>query len=93
MLLLSTGDFLAFTELGDLFTPTQLTAGDYHVCALGSLSSSQEIKCWGRNSNGQLGQGIVDSYKGGVLSDMGMYALRLFQSTDLGILFFCCYRR
>ena len=77
MLLLSTGNALLVTDFGDLFTPVQLTAGSAHACA---LSSSQEIKCWGQNSQGQLGQGHSTPQIGGVAADMGMCALCLFSN-------------
>jgi alpha-tubulin suppressor-like RCC1 family protein len=38
---------------------TILGSGAYHVCA--AVGSSQEIYCWGQNSYGQLGIGVIDS--------------------------------
>ena len=35
---------------------TAITAGGYHTC---SLNVSGEMKCWGYNSNGQLGDGTI----------------------------------
>ena len=35
-----------------------ISAGDRHVCA---LLESQEVYCWGRNGNGQLGYGHTDN--------------------------------
>jgi alpha-tubulin suppressor-like RCC1 family protein len=35
-----------------------ISAGDAHVCA---LLETQDVICWGRNSNGQLGYGHTDN--------------------------------
>ncbi len=35
-------------------TPTQVSAGDYHTCA---LLASGAIRCWGENGDGELGMG------------------------------------
>jgi len=36
---------------------TQISAGYFHVCAIGSATSS--VYCWGRNSSGELGNGTT----------------------------------
>ncbi len=41
----------------DLFCADQVSVGDQHACAVGSES----VKCWGRNSSGQLGVGDTDN--------------------------------
>ncbi len=52
-------------EMGDSLTPvplgrpvTAVTAGEHHVCA--RLDNTQ-VKCWGRNTYGQLGIGSTES--------------------------------
>lgn len=39
-------------------TVTQVAAGTYHVCA---LTTAGGVECWGQNSNGQLGTGIMNN--------------------------------
>eukprot|EP01083_Nonionella_stella_P227321 806641_1 len=52
------GDHLPFVELGTGFTPTQIEAGSFHVCA---LSDSGDVKCWGLNTLVQLGYGHTNN--------------------------------
>ncbi len=52
------GDALAFVDLGSGRTATQVAAGEWHTCA---VLDDATVKCWGRNHNGQLGQGDTDS--------------------------------
>ena len=39
---------------GSIFTDTTLSSGYYHTCA---ILDNGDLKCWGRDSNGQLGNG------------------------------------
>ena len=59
--LLGNGTQTTFTPLAvdvsGLSNATKLVAGDTHTCALGS---DQMVRCWGKNSNGQLGNGTTD---------------------------------
>eukprot|EP01083_Nonionella_stella_P244902 851933_1 len=48
------GDSLPEIELGSTFIPTHIAAGFSHTCA---LSTNHTVKCFGRNSYGQLGYG------------------------------------
>ena len=43
-----------FVELPIGFNAVEIDAGEAHVCA---KSSNQELVCWGRNTDGQLGRG------------------------------------
>ncbi|MBL8775209.1 MAG: carboxypeptidase regulatory-like domain-containing protein [Acidimicrobiales bacterium] len=48
------GDNLPTVALGTGRTATAITAGETHVCA---LMDNGRIKCWGRNTSGELGLG------------------------------------
>jgi len=65
---LEMGDLLPAIDLGDEGAPTALAAGGQHTCAL--LDSGQ-VKCWGDNRFGQLGQGDTRS-RGGGPCEMGI---------------------
>ena len=47
------GNDLRKINLGNDFVIKEIVAGSYHTCA---MSYDNKIKCWGRNSDGQLGQ-------------------------------------
>eukprot|EP01083_Nonionella_stella_P272833 925381_1 len=61
------GDDLFVVDLGTNFKATQITLGLYYSCA---LSDSNEVKCFGENTLGQLGQGDV-IFRGDVPGEMG----------------------
>ena len=44
-----------FVDLPVGFNAVEIDAGEAHVCA---KSSNQELVCWGRNTEGQLGRGV-----------------------------------
>jgi alpha-tubulin suppressor-like RCC1 family protein len=46
-------------DTGPLTGVVQMAAGDYHTCA---LLTNQEVRCWGYNSAGQLGDGTTDDH-------------------------------
>eukprot|EP01083_Nonionella_stella_P142939 443233_1 len=48
------GDSLPEIELGFTFIPTHIATGHWHTCL---LSTNHTVKCFGFNSNGQLGYG------------------------------------
>ena len=48
------GDNLTFLDLGTNINSTQICAGREFAC---SLFDNQKVKCWGRGTYGQLGQG------------------------------------
>lgn len=48
------GNNLPFVDLGEGHTVLQIASGDHHTCA---VLNSQQLKCWGSNSAGQLGYG------------------------------------
>ena len=61
------GVALRAVDLGPGRTATQIACGRYHTCAL--LDSAQ-IKCWGRNTDGQLGLGD-NAHRGDEPGEMG----------------------
>jgi alpha-tubulin suppressor-like RCC1 family protein len=61
------GNGLPTVDLGTGRTATAITAGDDHTCA---LLDNSTVKCWGYNSNGQLGLGDGDE-RGSAASQMG----------------------
>ncbi|MCP4685497.1 MAG: hypothetical protein GY867_08605, partial [bacterium] len=61
------GDNLPVVNLGQNRTPVEIAVGNYHTCA--RLDNST-VKCWGYNSNGQLGLGD-DNERGINPSEMG----------------------
>ena len=50
------GDNLPAINFGSNKTPTGITMGQYHACA---IFSDNSIKCWGSNTGGQLGLGDI----------------------------------
>ena len=61
------GNALAEVDLGTNLTVIALALGNHHSCALFEVGT---VKCWGRNREGQLGQGD-DIKRGGQLEEMG----------------------
>lgn len=53
------GMALPLVDLGSGVSVNAISVGGYHTCA---LLSDGKIKCWGRNGNGQLGLGNIDSW-------------------------------
>lgn len=52
------GEALPAVDLAFSGAPVDICAGAHHSCA---LSDAGELKCWGANDQGQLGQGDVDA--------------------------------
>ena len=61
------GDNLPYVDLGLGVTAKSVTCGSDHTCA---ILASDDIKCWGRNDNGQLGLGTT-SAPGADIDSMG----------------------
>ncbi|MEC7275530.1 MAG: choice-of-anchor D domain-containing protein [Bdellovibrionota bacterium] len=61
------GENIPFVDLGSGVKARDITAGENHNCV---LTTTNEIKCWGANGNGQLGIGSL-SAKGASAGDMG----------------------
>lgn len=61
------GDNLVAIDLGTGRTARQIAAGDFHTCA---LLDNYDVKCFGRNLEGQLGQ-EDDSNLGDQANEMG----------------------
>lgn len=64
------GNNLAEVNLGSDVKPLSIAAGREHTCALLKQGSRRIVKCWGRNSFGQVGLGDTN-YRGGDPNDMG----------------------
>lgn len=67
------GDFLPYSNMGTGRTVVDITSGFYHSCA---VLDNNDVKCWGYNIYGQLGQGHVLSL-GDNLNEMGNNLLPL----------------
>jgi alpha-tubulin suppressor-like RCC1 family protein len=52
------GDSLAYVNVGTGRTVSKLYAGQSETCA---ILDNNDLKCWGYNNHGQLGQGMVQS--------------------------------
>eukprot|EP01083_Nonionella_stella_P111155 325910_1 len=63
------GESLLAIDLGTNFNPVSITSNGYHVCA---VSASCTVKCWGENSQGELGSGNTDKL-GNHDNEMGNY--------------------
>eukprot|EP01083_Nonionella_stella_P084102 232730_1 len=70
------GDSLLEIDLGSNFIPTEIMAGYLHTC---SLSTTNKVKCWGDNRDGQLGYGDTEN-RGDEADEMGDSLLEI----DLG---------
>eukprot|EP01083_Nonionella_stella_P090322 252349_1 len=61
------GDHLSIVDLGSMFIPMAIEIGKYHACV---LSTTNKVKCWGRNTDGELGDGTYGA-KGDEPGEMG----------------------
>ena len=55
-------------DLGQGMSAIGISSGESHTCA---VLNDRSIKCWGQNSNGQLGDGTTEDRSSPVLVDMG----------------------
>ena len=74
------GNYLPITDLGTGFYANRVSAGGRHTCA---LFSSDEIKCWGENSKGQVGDNGEGGNIGDVAGEMGNYLSPIDLGTGL----------
>ena len=53
------GDYMKAVDLGTDVNPLEVSAGQYHTCALlhNTTSDINSIKCWGNNGDGEAGIG------------------------------------
>eukprot|EP01083_Nonionella_stella_P174618 605862_1 len=61
------GDNLPEIDLGSKFIPRHIATGAYHTCA---LSTTNAVKCFGRNKYGQLGYGDTNN-RGDASGELG----------------------
>ncbi|HLV65016.1 MAG TPA: RCC1 domain-containing protein, partial [Polyangiaceae bacterium] len=62
------GEQLPPIDLGPNARVLQIAAGAYFVCA---LLDTRDVKCWGRNNDGQLGVQTDDEVVGDEPEEMG----------------------
>ena len=55
-------------DLGQGVSALGISSGESHTCA---VLNDRSVKCWGQNSNGQLGDGTTEDRSSPVLSKMG----------------------
>ena len=75
------GDNLQVVNLGDDFVPVQVNLGYGQSCA---ISNDSQVKCWGSNSYGQLGQGDTDD-RGDDINEMGDNLIAIDLGTDFNV--------
>jgi cysteine-rich repeat protein len=63
-----TTHFSPYAVVPPMGEPPSLAGGNGHMCA---LFDDGTIKCWGRNADGELGQGNTDVWTGDVPNEMG----------------------
>jgi hypothetical protein len=64
----------------------KMTTGSDHVCALTELGGTKSLRCWGDNSNGQLGLNVSDAYMGGTPSQMSATSVQIDNIDDITLL-------
>ena len=75
------GDDLSVVDLGTNFVPIQISCGYQFSCA---LSANFELKCWGSNGEGQLGQEDTNN-RGDDSNEMGDYLNPIDLGTNFNI--------
>ena len=64
----SMGDNLPYVDLGTGRTATQIFAGEGRACA---LLDTGDLKCWGNNNSGSIGEGQLTTHVGVAAGQMG----------------------
>ena len=76
------GDYLSTVNVGTGLVTESVHCGQYHTCAV--LSNGISLKCWGLNTNGQLGQGSTTTLGDGT-GEMGDYLAVVSLGTGLQV--------
>jgi alpha-tubulin suppressor-like RCC1 family protein len=82
------GDNLPNVPLGTGYTALSLSLGGDYTCVL--LSPVNQLKCWGDNGEGQLGQGNANAYLSGSMESVGDNLPVINLGTSISVKSFSC---